>query len=113
MNTSISELRKYRITLDSPFFNSDNNGIALFDLTTSFLGAFFLDYFFNISSYLSNYTPHYKIVYYLLVIPFGILVHILFNKKTFLNSKLMSSDFNMYKVLVLLIVIITVVTFNS
>jgi hypothetical protein len=109
MGDLISELRKYRFRLDNGtnIFNSDNDGIALFDLTTSFLGAYLLDHFFHISTYLSRFTVHYPILlYYLLVIPCGILIHILFSKNTFLNSQVMSKDFNIYKTILLIIIII-------
>ena len=109
MSDLISELRKYRFRLDNGtnIFNSDNDGIALFDLISSFLAAYLLDYFFHISTYLTRVTLHYPILlYYLLVIPFGILIHILFSKNTFLNSQLMSQDFNVYKTILLIIIII-------
>lgn len=114
---NIAELRKYRIQLETfPFYNSKNNGIALFDLISSFIGAFLIDYIFNISNKLP--CKNKKIIYYLLVIPFGIIIHhiiahiqtnfsVLFPPEiTFLNRHLFNKDFNIYKVLVLLNVIL-------
>lgn len=109
---SIGELRKYRIELDNlPIFNNESRGIALFDLILSFVGAFVLDYLFNLSSLLP--CKNKKEIYYLLVIPIGILFHhimahiksqtILPEEITFLNKKLFSLEFNIYKVLVLVI----------
>ena len=80
---NIAELRKYRIE-----FNDKNSGIALFDLILSFLGAFLLDYFFNISKLLNNFSKNPKLLYYLLVIPVGIIIHILTSQNTFLNRQL-------------------------
>ena len=55
----ISNIRKYRIKLDSPtLFNNNNDGIALFDLIGTFIIAYILDYFFNISRLLSKYTKN-------------------------------------------------------
>ena len=65
-------------------------GIALFDLISSFVGAWLIDHF------LLKLSDKAKPVYYLSVIPLGILVHILFNQKTFLNSKVFSKELNMY-----------------
>jgi|LakMenE01Jun11ns_1017448.scaffolds.fasta_scaffold9510463_2 hypothetical protein len=110
---SIQELRKYRIELDNiNFVNNESNGIALFDLVLSFIGAFILDYIFNLSSMLP--CKNKKEIYYLLVIPFGILVHHIIahinsqtffipEEFTFLNKKIFSLEFNIYKLLILLI----------
>lgn len=108
----VEELRKYRIELDNiPFFNNESRGIALFDLILSFVGAFVLDYLFNLSSLLP--CKNKKEIFYLLVIPIGILFHhiiahmrskTLFPEEiTFLNKKLFSLEFNVYKILVLVI----------
>lgn len=109
----IAELRKYRIQLEQlPFFNDKSEGIALFDLILSFVGAFLLDKLFNLSKYLPCNNK--RVVYYLLVIPFGIIVHhivahiqsnfsVLFPQEiTFLNKHLFNKEFNVYKVLVLI-----------
>jgi hypothetical protein len=90
MNTNLTELRKYRLVLD-PYedgfmFNNDSKGIALFDLISAFLGAYLLDVFFELP--LRMRTT--RTTYYYVVIPVGILVHLLFNKNTYLNKKLFS-----------------------
>lgn len=79
------ELRKYRI------FN-----IALFDVVSSFLGAFILDKLFSISSYFPGKNK--KIVYYLSVIPIGVLIHLIFSQNTFLNQQLFDKSLNGYKI---------------
>ena len=112
-NMNIQEIRKHRIQLERyPFYNDKNEGMALFDLTLSFVGAFILDYFFNISNYLS--CKNKKYIYYLLVIPFGIIIHhiiahintnfsVLFPPEiTFLNKALFSRELNIYKLLILI-----------
>lgn len=109
-------IRKYRIDLENyPYYNSNNNGIALFDLITAFLGAFILDKYFNLSSYMPSYKNK-VFVYYLLVIPFGILIHhiiahikekVLFPSEiTFLNKKIFSLNFNVYHVLLGIILLL-------
>jgi ABC-type branched-subunit amino acid transport system permease subunit len=118
----INSLRKYRIDIESiPFYNEKSHGIALLDLTASFIGAFLLDALFGAS----NVVPvckNKRLIYYLLVIPIGIIVHHIFahiqavlNGKpflfpeeiTFLNKKLISLEFNVYKVLVVGLLILT------
>jgi hypothetical protein len=79
METTITELRKYRI---------DN--IALFDLIGSFLIGVLLSWYFN----------NKKII--LLIIPLGIITHIIFGVNSTLNQKLFNKEFNIYKVLVFL-----------
>jgi len=94
---NITELRKYRIE-----FNDKNNGIALFDLVASFLGAFLIDYFFNVSKHLNNFSKYPKLLYYLLIIPFGIIIHIITSQHTFLNKQLFSPEMNIYKILLII-----------
>ena len=107
-NNVINNLRKYRIKIDNKdgtFFNSEGKGIALFDLLGSFLIAFLIDYYFHISTYLKDYFYNPTFVYYLLVIPFGIVVHLLFSRNTFLNTQLFSKEMNFYKIILTLILI--------
>lgn len=111
---NLTELRKYRLVLD-PYedgflFNSNGKGIALFDLISAFLGAYLLDAFFKLPSKL-NIS---KKTYYYAVIPMGILVHFLFNKKTYLNTKLFSSFQSglVYKIL-LAAILWQIITSNS
>lgn len=105
---SLEEIRRYRVDIENyPFFNNKNIGIALFDLISSFIVAFILE------KYLIGYIncKNKRNIYYLLVIPFGILVHhIIAHYKsgwklfpeeiTFLNKKLFSKEINIYKLLI-------------
>ena len=110
----LDKLRKYRIDLEEyPYYNDNSIGIALFDVITAFLGAFIADKMFN----LSKYVPLCKnkiLTYYLLVIPFGIIIHHIIahirSKKlipeeiTYLNRKLFSLKLNIYHLLILLLI---------
>lgn len=108
--TTLEELRKYRIELDNiNILNSDSRGIALFDLILSFIGAYIIDYIFNLSYFLP--CKNKKEVYYLLVIPFGILIHhiiahlrsfptLIPEEITFLNKKIFSLELNIYKIVI-------------
>jgi hypothetical protein len=110
----ISNMRKYRIKLDSmSLFNSNNDGIAIFDLTGTFIIAYLLDYFFNISRVFNGYTRNPKLTYYLVLIPLGVIIHLLILKKdTFLNSKLFSSDINIYKIIFAILIILIMYQFK-
>lgn len=116
----LTELRRYRITLDDPFYNSESNGMALFDLATAFLGAYLLDITLNLSQWMP--CKNKRLVYYLLVIPVGVIVHhILAHVKamendgsfklapdelTFLNKKLFTLEPNRYHLFILLIIVL-------
>jgi hypothetical protein len=107
-NNVINNLRKYRVKIDNKdgtFFNSEGKGIALFDLLGSFFIAFLIDYYFHISNYLKDYFDNPTYVYYLLVIPLGIIFHLLFSRNTFLNTQLFSKEMNFYKIILILILI--------
>jgi hypothetical protein len=107
-NNVINNLRRYRIRIDNKdgtFFNSEGKGIALFDLLGSFFIAFLIDYYFHISNYLKDYFDNPIYVYYLLVIPLGIIFHLLFSQNTFLNIQLFSKEMNFYKIILTLILI--------
>lgn len=99
--TSIQEIRKYRIQLDNPFFNSESIGMSLFDLSISFIAAYILDYYFKLSDKLpgENKTQ----TYYLLIIPLGIFIHYITFQITFLNKKIISLEFNFYKIILFFI----------
>ena len=87
-------LRKYRL-----------GGIALFDLIASFIAAYILDYYFNLSSLLfGRFTKKDKIIYYLSIIPIGVITHILFSQETFLNKQLFSPELNIYKFFMLILI---------
>lgn len=68
-------LRKYRLF-----------GVTLFDFLGSFLVVFILSCVLKI-----------KKIIYLLIIPVSILIHLLFNIKTTLTTKISEPDFNLYK----------------
>jgi hypothetical protein len=112
--TTLSDIRKYRIKLDDVnLINSNNVGIAIFDLTGTFIIAYILDYFFNISRIFNGYTKNPKLTYYLILIPLGVLIHLLTLKKdTFFNSKLFSSDINIYKLIFVVLIVMIVNQFN-
>jgi hypothetical protein len=111
MNISLEKLRSYRIDLEQyPFFNTKSQGIALFDLISSFIVAFLLE------KYLVNSinSRNKRLIYYLLVIPFGIVIHHIIahynsgwklfpEEITFLNKKLFSTEINIYKFLILIL----------
>lgn len=104
---NLEDIRKYRIQFESlPIYNDQNVGIALFDLIISFIGAWILDISFNASSYVPI-CKNKRVIYYLLVIPFGIIVHhliahmrsypkIIPDEFTYLNKKLFTLEFNRY-----------------
>lgn len=94
----IQEVRKYRIQLSAPFFNKESKGIALFDLVLSFVGAYILNYLFNVSRYIPGGNK--LETYYVLVVPIGIIAHILTSQDTFLNKQVLSSEMNGYKIIV-------------
>lgn len=106
---SIKELRKYRVQLEEPYFNKDSLGIALFDFIATFIAAYILDNYFKLSSKLPGKNT--LQTYYLLVIPFGIIIHhltahlqqmvLIPTEITFLNKKIFSTELNIYKLIVL------------
>lgn len=97
----MDQIRKYRLDLEKlPFFNSESQGIALFDL----IGTFMIAYLFE--SYFTKFIS--REIYYISLIPLGVIIHWLIGQKTFLNSKLLNSDFNIYKVLFLVLIYILV-----
>lgn len=112
MSDSITQLRKYRIKLENnngQLFNSNNDGIAIFDLAGTFIIAYALDYYFNVWKFLGAYFKNPRMVYYLLLIPFGVVIHKLFVKnETFLNSKLFSKELNIYKILLFVMLMVTI-----
>jgi hypothetical protein len=103
MSDIITQLRKYRLDLENkPFLNDESRGVALFDFTSSFLGAYILEKFFNISKRLNINLS----TYYLLVVPIGVIVHLLTNTNTFLGGKLLNYQWNIYKIVVLLSLVV-------
>ena len=91
----MNEIRKFRIELNPPFFNNVGNGIALFDLLGTFLIAYLLEQYFHITAKL-NITNK---MYYISLIPLGIIIHLLMNQTTFLNTQLFyDPNINIYKI---------------
>lgn len=94
----INSLRQYRIILEPPFFNAKGHGIALFDLSLTFIIAYLLEPYIiprlNIS----------KLQYYLFLLPLGVIVHVLTKQDTFLNKQLFNDSINIYKIIMIIIV---------
>jgi hypothetical protein len=93
----IATLRKYRITLEPPSFNSNNQGIALFDLISTFIIAYILE------PYLLPRIKISRMAYYLMLIPLGIVTHLFTKQDTFLNKQLFNETINIYKIIVIVI----------
>lgn len=94
---NITDLRKYRFQLQSPFFNSKSEGIALFDFLVTFLVARILE------PYIKSIVNISRLAYYLILLPLGVLVHILTKQYTFLNRQLFDRSLNLYKIIVVFI----------
>ena len=94
----ITKLREHRILLEPPFYNSYGNGIALFDLISTFIVAYLIE---------PDILPYLKITrlaYYLLLLPLGVIVHIIFKQDTFLNKQLNPyTSMNIYKIIMIVI----------
>ena len=80
----ITQLRKYRFSFSNGL---SDKGMSLFDLIGTFALAYIIDLIFQI-------PQQYRQIYYLLLIPFGIVVHLLVKQPTFLNTNLFSTDPN-------------------
>lgn len=95
---NIKNLRKHRILLEPPFLNSIGNGIALFDLSLTFIIAYLCE------QYMLPRLKISKLAYYLSLLPLGVIIHIIFKKDTFLNKQLFNNSLNIYKILMIIIV---------
>lgn len=96
MNTAvIDNLRTYRIF-----------GIAILDLVLAYLGTFlFHDVLVGDGKLFRSSTQ-----LFLAVIPIGVITHVLFNQKTFLNSMIFDTkELNPYKLVFLALVVLTFV----
>jgi len=93
---NINNLRKYRIIIKPPFFNSIGNGIALFDLILTFLIPYLIE------PYILSILKISRLAYYLSLLPLGIILHILFKQDTFLNKKLFTNTINIYKIVIII-----------
>lgn len=93
----MESIRQYRIKLDSTdeFLNNQGKGIALFDLIGTFIIAYLLE------GYITSFLKIKRDTYYLSLIPIGILIHYLVKQDTFLNGKLMNTEINIYKIVLL------------
>lgn len=91
----IMSMRDYRMQLESPYFNSESKGIALFDLVGTFVIAWILEETLHVTRVLKIT----KTLYYSSLVMLGVIVHILIGQPTFLNNKIFSIDFNIYKVM--------------
>ena len=94
---SLETLRSFRLDLENPpFFNKESQGIALFDLISTFLAAYILE------KYITVYININKNIYYASLIPLGIIIHYVTNQNTFLNSKIFTLNINIYHIFVIL-----------
>jgi hypothetical protein len=90
---SLDKLRSYKLTP-----NLAGEGIVLFDLVLTFVGAFVLDYYFKLHQKLPGLPHKQYILFYGSLVPLGVLAHVLFGVDTFLLRKLKEKDMNNYKI---------------
>lgn len=104
---SIADLRKYRFQLQMPFLNDKGQGIALFDLGSTFLIAYLLE------PYILPKINITRTAYYLMLIPLGIVIHLLTKQDTFLNHQLFNKEINLYKVIIIIILYLLIKEFKK
>lgn len=99
---TITNLRKYRI-LESPtnLYNSNSEGVAIFDLVSSIVGFYLVDLLLFRGQLFRTYG--YK--YYASIIPLGVIVHLSLYQQTFLNKQLFSSELNIHKIIVAIVIV--------
>ena len=99
---TITKLRKYRI-LESPttLYNSNSEGVAIFDLVSSIVGFYLVDLLLFSGQLFRTYG--YK--YYASIIPLGVIVHLILDQQTFLNKQLFSSELNIHKIIVAIVMV--------
>lgn len=95
----INQLRQYRFQLNQPFLNSEGRGIAIFDFTITFLIAYIIE------PYIREYLKLTRPAYYLMLLPLGVIIHLLTKQDTFLNKQLFDNSINLYKVIMIFILI--------
>lgn len=96
-DTTITQLRNYRIKFESPYFNDKRDGVAIFDLVGTFLAAYVIEMIlYKVFDVQVN-----RKIYYTMLIPLGIIVHKLLHIDTFLNNQLFSPYFNIYKAIII------------
>jgi hypothetical protein len=93
----INQLRQYRFQLDQSFLNSKGQGIAIFDFSMTFLIAYIIE------PYIREYLKLTRPAYYLMLLPLGVVIHILTKQETFLNKQLFDKSINLYKVIMIVI----------
>jgi hypothetical protein len=93
----INQLRQYRFQLNQPFLNSDGQGIAIFDFSMTFLIAYIIE------PYIREYFKLTRPAYYLMLLPLGVVIHLLTKQETFLNKQLFNNSINLYKVIMIII----------
>jgi len=103
----IKELRSYCIQFEQPYYNSSNLGMSLFDLFMTFFIAYLIEPFIRV------YTGLNRQVYYLMLLPLGVVSHILTNQHTFLNGKLFDNSINLYKVIMIIITLKLIYELNK
>ena len=99
---TITNLRKYRI-LESPInvYNTEGKGVAVFDLVSSIVGFYLVDLLLFSGQLFRTYG--YK--YYASIIPLGVIVHLSLYQQTFLNKQLFSSELNIHKIIVAIVMV--------
>lgn len=100
---NIEYLRSFRLK----FNKIDGTGIAMFDL----IGTFFIAYLFQ--NYATSKFHITKLTYYLSLIPLGIIIHIITAQHTFLNKQLFNSNINIYKIIVIIITILFLLSLQN
>lgn len=93
----IQTLRQYRFQLTQPFLNADSQGIAIFDFTMTFLIAYIIE------PYIREYLRLSRPAYYLMLLPLGVVIHLLTKQETFLNKQLFNTSINLYKIIMIII----------
>jgi hypothetical protein len=93
----INQLRQYRFQLNQPFVNSKGQGIAIFDFSMTFLIAYIIE------PYIREYLKLTRPAYYLMLLPLGVVIHLLTKQETFLNKQLFNNSINLYKVIMIVI----------
>ena len=98
MSIDINNLRKYRLLLEPPFLNSKANGMALFDLISTFFIAYLIE------PYILPKLKISRLAYYLSLIPLGVIIHLIFKTETFLSKQLFNNTINIYKILIIIMI---------
>jgi hypothetical protein len=103
----LNAVRSYRIQLEQPFYNSNSLGISIFDLFMTFFIAYIIE------PYVRVYTKLNRQAYYLALLPLGVVSHSLSEQHTFLNGKLFDDSINLYKIIMIIIIIKLIYELNN